>query len=281
MRAIDFDLGKLNFPDGWAEKAEGLRKALVDEADPKKRSKLIDDNEIWKDVKAVLKALSNGKCWYTDSPQQGTDVDVDHYRPKKRVAELAGGLNPHQGYWWLAYELSNYRYSCIVANRRRRDVDTGNTGGKADFFPIFDEAHRANDPQTDYQNERPLLIDPCKPEEVALTTFKEDGEAMPRWGENEPYKHKKASKSIELYSLNHTDFVKARIALRDQIEEARQQAETFFNRLENGDADHEKAYAIAIKKLRNLQSPNAPYSGYCISLMKRYRNEGYLEGAFV
>lgn len=278
MRVVDFDPTKVTPPDGWFAKAQELSQRLMNEADPTKRSKIIDDNEIWKDVKAELKKISHGKCWYTDSPQQGTDVDVDHFRPKKRVAELAA---QNSGYWWLAYALSNYRYSCIVANRRRRDVETGNTGGKADSFPIFDENFRASSPDLPYENERPLLIDPCRADDVALITFKEDGEVMPRWGEQDPYKNKKAAKSIELYSLNHSDFVRARIALRDQIEDARQNAQRFFNRLEDGDADHERAYASAIQTLRRLQSPAAPHSGFCAALLRKYRDEPYLEGAFL
>lgn len=278
MRVVDFDPAKVTPPEGWAAKAQALSQQLADEADPAERSKIIDENEIWKDVKAELKKVSHGKCWYTDSPQQGTDVDVDHFRPKKRVAELAA---QNTGYWWLAYTLSNYRYSCIVANRRRRDVETGNTGGKADFFPIFDENFRASSPDLPYENERPLLIDPCKADEVSLITFKEDGEVMPRWGEQDPYKNQKAARSIELYSLNHSDFVRARIALRDQIEEARLNAQRFFKRLEDGDADHEHAYAAAIQILRRLQSPAAPHSGFCAALLRKYRDEPYLEGAFL
>lgn len=281
MRVIDFDPNKLLLPEGWAVKAAKLTSQLKGETDKGERSKLIDDNQIWKEVKGTLKKLSHGKCWYTDSPQEGTDVDVDHFRPKGRVAELTGGSNPHAGYWWLAYVLENYRYSCIVANRRRRDVETGVTGGKADSFPIFEEADRASTPSANYATERPLLIDPCKANEVALITFKEDGEAMPRWGEEEKYKNLKAAKSIELYSLNHSDFVKARISLRDRIEDLRITAQRFFNRLENGDADHEKAYSDAIHELRKLQSRSSPHSGFCVALLRRYRHEEYLEGAFL
>lgn len=104
---------------------------------------------------------------------------------------------------------------------------------------------------------------------------------MPRWDASEKYKNAKAAKSIELYSLNHSDFVKARISLRDQIETARLEAKRYFARLEDGDADHESAYAGAIKRLRSLQSREAPHSGFCASILKIHRHEPYLEGAFI
>lgn len=47
--------------------------------------------------------MSNGKYWYTESIQLGTDVDVDHFGPKKRIAERCAEGDAHPGYWWLAY----------------------------------------------------------------------------------------------------------------------------------------------------------------------------------
>jgi hypothetical protein len=281
VRPIDFDAANLPLPNGWAEKAAELSTALVGQQEVEGRNAIIDANQIWSELKPLLRELSHGKCWYTESPQQGTDVDVDHFRPKKRVAELVESENPHPGYWWLAFAPSNYRYSCIVANRRRRDVATGHTGGKADHFPLSDEADRAGTPEANCDAERPLLIDPCKPGDPQLIAFKEDGEAMPRFPEEQKYKYNKADISITLYNINHSEFVNARIALLDQIERLRRDAQRFYARLETGDADHEEGYRRAITELAKLRAPNAPYSAFCSAMMDRYRHEDYMYGLYV
>lgn len=59
----------------------------------------------WKAAKAQLKADTHGKCAYCES--QTTVVahgDVEHFRPKSR-------------YWWLAFCLDNYCFSCQLCNQ--------------------------------------------------------------------------------------------------------------------------------------------------------------------
>ena len=184
MRHLDIDFGRLDLPESWQEKAKELSDSLIAAEGEKQRAEIIDKNQAhWKDVKPKLALLFNYKCWYTEAPQQGTDVDVDHFRPKKRLQETLSSVTPHDGYWWLAFCLQNYRYSCIVANRRRTDIETGKTGGKADHFPLCDESMRANTPSCDLEEEQPVLLDPLKATDVLLLQFKPDGEAMPRFAE--------------------------------------------------------------------------------------------------
>lgn len=265
MRYVSYDPKKIKKPRGWAKEVKQLEVLLRNEKDDIKRAELINKNDhLWKEIKEQLALLFNNKCWYTESPQNGTDTDVDHYRPKKQVAELNKKGKKHTGYWWLAFKLENYRYSCIVANRRRRDVVTGKTGGKADHFPLLDENKRAWTPTCEYEDEQPILLDPCKVSDVALLTFKENGEAMPRYKENSnPRLFKRADISIEYYHLNHTDFVNARIDLRDEIDKQLKSAQRFYKKLETGDATHELAFEDAMKKLRSLCHCNSPYSSFC------------------
>ena len=281
MRPVDYDPSKLNMPEGWAAKASELSKKLSDAADAAARAKILRENAIWADVKPELRKVFHGKCWYTESLQVGTDVDIDHFRPKRRVAERYADGDGHPGYWWLAYDLANYRYSCIVANRLRRDVETDLVGGKADRFPIADEAMRAMTPDADWQAEKALLIDPCKPDETALVTFKEDGEAMPRFAAEESYKNEKARLSIKYYSLNHSEFIRERITLRDRIENLRVDAMRYFARLESGDADHQSAYSKAIMSLRELRKDSAPFSAFSVAITDRFREEAALSGVFL
>lgn len=136
-------------------------------------------------------------------------------------------------------------------------------------------------PDADWQAEKTLLIDPCKADETALITFKADGEALPRFGRKESYKYEKAHLSIKYYSLNHSDFTRARIALRDRIEDLRVEAVRYFSRLETGDADHARAYSNAIMTLREMRKDSSPFSAFSIAITDTLRGEEALSGVFI
>lgn len=280
MRHLNIDFNRLNLPEGWQEKAQKLSGLLADAKDEKQRSVIIGKNEEhWKAVKPVLASLFNYKCWYTEAPQQGTDVDIDHFRPKKRVQETLSTAIPHDGYWWLTFCLQNYRYSCIVANRRRTDVETGVTGGKAAHFPLCDESKRAKTPDCDLEEEQAVLLDPLKATDVQLLHFKPDGEAMPRFSqEKHARKFMRADQSIAFYNLNHSDFVRCRIELRDQIDSDVKAAKRYFNKLETSDADNDLAYEQVICRLRKMRSNEAPFSSFCIAYLDSFRHKQEYEG---
>ncbi|CAH1385161.1 hypothetical protein [Candidatus Nitrotoga sp. M5] len=280
MRYVPYDPKKITLPDGWAAKVAALEALISEESDAEKKLKLIGDHDgYWKELKPQLAMILNRKCWYTEAPQAGTDVDVDHYRPKGRVAELRSKTKSHPGYWWLAFKPDNYRYSCIVANRRRRDVETGNTGGKADHFPIADEAHRAWKPTENCDGEMPDLLDPCKATDTVLLTFKEDGEAMARYDQNtHPRLYRRAQSSIEYYHLNHTDFVRARQKLRDEIDRLVHSAKKYFQQLESNNAVIDHAYEEAISSLREMRQPSAPYSSFCMTYLDQYKFDEEIAG---
>ncbi|MEN4880440.1 hypothetical protein ABEI17_06900 [Pantoea agglomerans] len=280
MRHLDIDFNNLTLPDGWLKKAQELSASLLAAQDMKQRSDIIDKNQDhWKAVKPLLASLFNYKCWYTEAPQQGTDVDVDHFRPKKRVQETLSTATPHEGYWWLTFSLQNYRLSCIVANRRRTDVETGVTGGKADHFPLCEVNRRAISPTCDLDEEQPVLLDPLRATDIHLLQFKADGEAMPRFSEDKhARKFLRADQSILFYNLNHSDFVRCRIVLRDQIDKDVNAAKRYFNKLETGDADNDLAFEEAICRLRKMRSKEAPFSSFCLAYLDEFRHKPEYEG---
>lgn len=135
---------------------------------------------IWRDdfVRAALEKLfAPGKCAYCESPLEETDWDVEHFRPKGRVAEN----DDHPGYYWLAYSWENLYPSCKPCNQRRRDKPIwGDSSqrparGKADQFPLEDETTRAWNTHDSYRAERTLLIDPCYDTPEWYLTFERDG----------------------------------------------------------------------------------------------------------
>lgn len=106
------------------------------------------------DVKGLLHAMQGSVCAYC-----GLEVglDVDHFRPKGAIGEDPA----HGGYWWLAYECSNYFLACTACNRNRKKTS----------FPILPGSTRCT-----YQTrgairaERRVLLDPSEdPVEEWLT----------------------------------------------------------------------------------------------------------------
>lgn len=280
MRYIAYDADKLDYPTDWLAKAKAAQKA-IESAPPDKRSDEIKKySYLWSELKPKLSVLSNNKCWYTEAPQIGTDVDVDHFRPKNTVkgVKKPGTDENHPGYWWQALDPKNYRLSCIVANRPRRDIETGILGGKHDEFPVWDETCRAWSPEDECDNEQPLLIDPCKAADVNLLFFNENGEAAARYSkDNKPRLFARADCSIRLYHLNHKEFVRARQEIRDDLKKQIEHAQRLYKRLDGGDAQVEDSYNQVIEKLCKACSAKSPFSSFAIAILETYRGDESIE----
>src|SRR5688572_20560587 len=140
----------------WAKDAAAALDAVrAVRNDPKARAALINKKRIWGQLNELLGKLSNEKCWYCESTQKRSDMAVDHFRPKNSVAE-----DKADGYWWLAFDWKNYRYSCTYCNSRRVG-DEGETGGKQDHFPLLGDRGTAEQSVKDLDaREKPALLDP-------------------------------------------------------------------------------------------------------------------------
>ena len=112
MRYID--LSKIEIPEGWLEKANGLAQQLNEVDSDEARDNIIAKNQIWRELFVPLSNLSKGKCWYSEALDVMSDRDIDHFRPKgkaKNVEEIP--RMDEDGYWWLCYDYENYRFSII------------------------------------------------------------------------------------------------------------------------------------------------------------------------
>src|SRR5262245_27764752 len=155
---------------------------------PAMRSKEIGKHQkVWTSLKEVLRDLSHGKCWYCESVDPRSDNAVDHYRPKGNVKDSDP---PHDGYWWLAFDRDNYRFSCTYCNSIRNSDKT--SGGKQDYFPLWEESKRARSADDDLDDELPLLLDPTNPADVGLIAFAEDGSVGPAVDETRKREHRMA-----------------------------------------------------------------------------------------
>jgi hypothetical protein len=173
VRFIDLDLVQEALGGGaLISAAEQARSRVAIAATEDERDDAIEaSRDEWVAFRALFQQLFGAKCWYTECEYPGTDDDIDHYRPKGRVAESPA----HGGYWWEALNWRNFRLSSHRANRLRVNPDSGNTHGKGDHFPLIDETVRCLVPADDLEREAPTLLDPTNPMDPPLLTFNIDG----------------------------------------------------------------------------------------------------------
>ena len=135
----------------------------------RKRSRWGHRKELWKNEKLRqdFRDFYYNKCWYTEVKLLGQDAPIDHFRPKAEIKKFENYRYnlplANCGYYWLSNDPSNYRLCCVYANRK-----TGE-GGKGCFFPLSDRSPLMTEGGVEV--EEPLLIDPCKREEVELISF--------------------------------------------------------------------------------------------------------------
>lgn len=179
------------------------------------------------DVADALDALFHGKCAYCESSIKAVQpTDIEHFRPKGRVAECPA----HPGYWWLAASWDNLLASCIDCNRRRYhnaqqlihdplDDEVGGQFylGKGDLFPILG-ARYAFTELDDHDAEDAALIDPTRRDPSAhLVWLEEQGLSLigPRvnGGVLDPY----GRHTYRVFGLNRQGLVELRTSKLREI----------------------------------------------------------------
>ena len=174
-------------------------------------------------IKDKLLDFFHGKCGYCEDfmgnrrikGKPDWDWEIEHYRPKANVLE-----DPlHGGYYWLAYECTNFLIVCSICNGFRR---------KGSKFPIATGAIRLtgvhfieNDNlKTEvcsilnpiFETEEPLLINPVIDKPKDFIEFFPDGTVK---GKNE-----RGEKSIEVYGLDRQTLSIMRKGIVDNIKKS-------------------------------------------------------------
>lgn len=180
-------------PVKWVTKAKELEALVAKAKTPAERTALIDKHEKhWRDdsIRDWLLQQFNDKCWYTEARDAVSPVHVDHYRPKGRVTEADG--TQRDGYWWLAFEWTNYRISGHFVNVKKND-----------FFPLVEGACAKPGDAVSLKLEAPVLIDPLS-DSTRLISFERDEvacKAVPAAGVP-AVDTKRADDTIKLLGLN-------------------------------------------------------------------------------
>ena len=182
----------------WLADANAIVQQLIAAPNKAARDALIDANDaVWGRLRNWLLGLSHDKCWYSEARDLFSVLEVEHYRPKKRCKRAAGGA-VSDGYWWLAFDWSNYRLCGKVGNSK-----------KGDFFPLAAQSPTATHAGVSILNEIPLLLDPACPGDPDLLTFNEDGTCGPH-ADADAYTQLRVTTTTARINLNHGRIKKGR-----------------------------------------------------------------------
>jgi uncharacterized protein (TIGR02646 family) len=244
--------------------AAGNSSAEIEERVLEARHQAINaKSAVWRAAEKALRMASHGKCWYCESSQGRSDMPVDHFRPKNSVSEAID----HPGYWWLAFDWRNYRYSCTYCNSKRRDIDGGTEGGKQDHFPIIPPPPHARS-DTD-PRDRAKLLDPTDDADTKLLTFLPNGFPHPMKGD--PVSIDRVKESVGMYHLDHGPLVKRRKRIADDIS---QHVENANAASASGD---EVNYRFHKKEIIKRVRANADYSSAARVYLQAYRTHHWVE----
>jgi 5-methylcytosine-specific restriction endonuclease McrA len=272
VRPINRTALSRHLPSGWEAKAQEALEAVRAAAAKEKATVLERYSRVWREsgLKRALADLSYHKCWYCEGHDLRSDGVVDHFRPKARVA----GIPAHPGYWWLAFDLYNFRYCCTYCNSRRIDPATGKGGGKQDQFPLFDEQTRAY-PEDPGDHEKVVLLDPVVAADTFLLYFGDDGETHTRHPEGPVWRTERVKVSIDTYHLNHADLVEARLELLNRIRSSIELGKTYYSAWQHGDDKAETAFNTAFDALKQLVTDRAEFSTAARDMIKGMREDAH------
>lgn len=244
-----------NPPDlQWIKKADTVTAKLIAEGDAIKRNELIKTySKLWGELKDFLSALSHEKCWYTESKNPGSYCHVDHFRPKTEAIDEIG--NDIGGYWWLAFDWMNYRYSGPAANVK-----------KSSYFQVIqDQAKKYGD---NIKKEQILFLDPINFSDPDHLAFNNEGMAQPKSSDKKSINYLRAEYSIRRLNINFYKIVDSRKGFYNKATITILKIEKLLSEEAiNPDYGRQQDISDLMKSLWEMCCRNAEYSAavkYCL-----------------
>lgn len=248
--------------EDWKTTALEITKKILEATTLEEKHILIDRHkDHWRDSRLIkfMSDISFEKCWYTETKFGGDYQEVEHFRPKKGTKNSDGKEHEsHHGYYWLAFDLSNYRLCKSRPNRK-----------KGTFFPIINERLRAVTESESWQDETPFFLDPLKSSDVLLLSFDDTGKPVPEdfIGDDDL---KRVNFTIEKFFLDERVLNTRR---EQKWAAARSLYYSYLNALKDANTTKsvaQRVYAESeLKKLQELLSRDAEFSSVAkASLMK-------------
>lgn len=271
MRYVD--TSRFAAPEPWLAKAARetakVRAAVEAHQAPKFPS-------LWTDpqIRDPLIDIVGQKCWYCETTVHSSNPDVDHFRPKGGRNAVGGQL----GYWWLAYDPTNYRIACKYCNSGGGKLEDGSRpAAKVAQFPLLVEADRATGPDDDHHREKPILLDPAVKSDHFLIDFSADGKArrrsmIPLTFLEETLGLCRVMLSIDILQLDRLLLQEDRKkVMKDIAEMAELIAVT---------GGQQAVLAFVEKRVRCMIDPRHEYSGAALSALRSRRDNAVIEELF-
>ena len=218
---------------------------------------------VWRAFARYLAKMSYGKCWYSESDCVQSFMDVDHFRPKKQAKRTVAESD--DGYPWLAFSWDNFRLSAQRSNQINVEDEAEGSVGKGAWFPLMQGGKRATWDDRSVDDERPLLLDPARLEDVRLIEVKPTGLMGPSRFCLGEYHRDRVERSIRLLGLNLPGLVGAR-------KERMRLIERLYTKVERMKVAAEKSAAASaliatklpidsqLEELQLLSHPRYPYA---------------------
>lgn len=254
-------------PVKWIAKAKKACEHLEREArkGKAKRNAAIESKaRIWQELKPELEKLSYKKCWFSEARETVSHMHVEHFRPKKKVVDLNDCKKEREGYWWLAFDWTNFRVAGQIPNCR-----------KGNYFPLRRGSVVACSKRRSIADEQHLFLDPTKHGDVRLVTFGPDGLMHPKPRAN-PWERTRVKKTAECFGLN--DFPNLTDARRKVWQECQTLLDAMAENLNKsekcGGSPSNLATAEAkMQELRKLIARDEPFSAVAIACIKGFDAE--------
>jgi len=222
-----------------------------------------DHAQVWRDLRNEFIEKFGSRCWFTDAEETVAQLDTEHFRPKSEALDEDG--TDHEGYWWLAFEISNLRLAGQVPNRQHKKC----------FFPLLAGCFRANSQNRRWQEEIPVFLDPIRLTDVELVGYNETGGMCPSLSAETDIDKQRVEITDRLLGLSvHPPLVEARQrvwsdcrTLIDEIKDLKLEEREFGETQRTRD----KRESL-MKELRKKVRPTEPFSSVakCCLLMSGF-----------
>lgn len=272
--------------DIWLEQAEEHSTIIKGLSKPE-RAIYWGKNNYWRELYPALSKLSGHKCWYSEAPENSSEWEIEHFRPKAKSKNDNKIVIRDDGYWWLSYFWKNYRLAGSLVNKLRKDRfnDGEEVYGKGDFFPLEENSSVAEPEDLYCKCENPLLLDPIKARDCSLISFDKNGEVFPTYTQEEnTMRFKKGYVSIKHYGLIQTPLKRGRKGVWDKCDNIVSFANNYLRTYFDDENKREETIDECYSKLAELSSITEPFSMVVKSFVKiksKEKNHEWLEDAIM
>ena len=203
----------------------------------------------WRDdqLRDQLWVQQKRKCCYCEAVRgRRREIDVEHYRPKAKIAED----HTHLGYWWLAYSWNNLLYACKYCNQEY----------KKNYFPLLPGGQRASAPDDNLVHEMPALLNPYEdsPETcLGYEWVRSKGQLVEVTGVDD---EGRGTESIKLYGLNRDQLAINRAELVEDLQILARTMEAVLHAAQTEDL-RDKVEEMG-DKVRRATSAKKSFSGF-------------------